>query len=498
MTHPARGPCRTVLPAMLAITLAWIGSASNVRAQAPDDYPVAYTQADFQCGGLMESNAWAFWDDFGLAWLEDEWMTRVLQRDAYALYEMQSYFHNAADMAYRCHRFERLTTLADTLMPAYDMLEPVDINGRLDGPLDYIGWICGSGANCPSSHDQEVFLVSVQGLGFFTGIARYMVDSTDPAVRAHPFVAMTMDVAISHALRWGRAENLTLFYDKELWLETIIANIAGIARVRPELLADLPTAERDELLQTLQTMLDEHADATQLAIVSSPHLGGSAIAAETGADPFWAGFYSFQWAGYAGDRNHPPVDCDLLPADPVLVPPAPVSPLGWDFSHAERIVPATVALQLNARALQERGIGRSELQMPQLAQRYAAQIVATIWNGDLEQPLFSNWWNGVNGWIDTVAPPDGCSAGWWPSFFSMAYILGGYAQWGEHYPVLTQLARNIYWLSQSDDVDAGAFVEQWYDRLRKPVAGNDTRKIGVMAFWPVLVQSDSVFADGFE
>ncbi len=74
----------------------------------------------------------------------------------------------------------------------------------------------------------------------------------------------------------------------------------------------------------------------------------------------------------------------------------------------------------------------------------------------------------------------------------------GYAQWGDFHPVLTQLARNIYWMSQSGTESDEIFISQWYARLSKPAAGSNTRLIGLMGFWPALVRSDVLFANDFE
>lgn len=486
------------LRGLLLILIGW-NVVTPALAAAPDDYPVAHIEQDFACGGVMEANAWNLWDLFGEPWLQDEWVARVLQRDAYALYEMQSYDQNIVAMAYRCRRFARLQAMAVTLMPVYDALQPVDIDGGLNGPLDWIGWICGSGSTCPASHDREVLLVSVQGLGFLTGVARYMVESSDPTIRNDPFVASTVEVAIQHALRWTQAENLSFFYDKAMWLETILGNIFGIARIRPELFAEVPAVDQQVMRDKLQELMDEHAAATDLTQVSSPWLGGTVLAADTGTDPFWSTYHSTQWASYEGDREHPPVDCSLLPGDPVVVPRAPAASLGWDFSHASRLVPAMVGLEINAAALQELGVGNSMLATPQITRQYAAQVVARIWNGDTDRPLFSNFWNGVNGWTNVVAPPYGCASGWWPSFYSAAFAgSSGYAQWGDFYPVLTQLARNIYWMSQSGAESDEIFIGQWYARLSKPAAGSNTRLIGLMGFWPALVRSDVLFANDFE
>lgn len=471
----------------------------------------------FACGGTVEARTWQLWDAQGRAFMRGQLIGARLkdQGDTYALYDIQIEFHNLMMMAQRCGRVDRLVQLADDLLPVFDSLEP--LNGDVANPA----WICRGGAVCNTRNrlvNTEVMLVSVQGLGLFTALADALAHALDPAARSHPFVARTAEVAVAHLLRWGNADervrwmqlagaspqdvkngSTALFFtDKPLWQIGLHAHLAGIAAVRPEVFRNVAapgSGAHGELAQGMAALLRFFERRLSLHSVQSPRLGAGAVQVADLDAGYWRLVADNRFAGYNNSQN--PALCEPRPeggirarvlVDAAKVPP--VKNLGWDFSHARRLVQVLDALQRNRHALQAwYGLAPDRLPAPDLAQAFAAQLVAGVWNGDAQQPLFANYWGGANGWY-RVAYDNGtgaCYAGYPPFGLSNSFPTGGYAIWGAYYPVIDDLARSIYALADSADPAAVAFIRKYYGGL-SPAASASSRMVEQLMFWPTLVR----------
>ena len=470
----------------------------------------------FACGGTVEARTWQLWDAQGRAFMRGQLIGARLkdQGDTYALYDIQIEFHNLMMMAQRCGRVDRLVQLADDLMPVFDKLEP------LDGDASNLVWICRGGAVCNARNrlvNTEVMLVSLQGLGLFTALADALVHAPDAAARSHPVVARTAQVAAAHLLRWGNASaraqwmrlaganpqdvkngSSALFYtDKPLWMLGVHAHLAGIAAVQPNALRAVAapgSAAHTELAEGMAALLRFFERRLSLQTVQSDRLAGSVQVADVDAG-YWRLYADNRFAGYTGSQG--PAVCEPLQGGGmrarVLVDVAKVPPvknLGWDFSHARRLVQVLDALQRNRHALQAwYGLAPERLPAPDLAQAFAAQLVAGVWNGDAQRPLFANYWGGANGWY-RVAYDNGtgaCYAGYPPFGLSNSFPTGGYAIWGAYYPVIDDLARSIYALADSADPAAVAFIRKHYGGLSQAASTNN-RMVEQLMFWPTLVR----------
>lgn len=510
----------------LPLLVVVLGLAACALPQPPQDAvqsavgapirAVAATPAPFVCGGTVEARTWQLWDAQGRAFMRGQLIGERLkgQGDTYALYDIQIEFHNLMMMAQRCGRVDRLVQLADDLMPVFDTLEP------LDGDATNLAWICRGGAVCNTRNrlvNTEVMLVSAQGLGLFTALADALAHAPDAAVRNHPFVARTAQVAVTHLLRWGHAQERThwmqlagaspqdvkngssalFFTDKPLWQIGIHAHLAGIAAAQPEVLRAVAapgSAAHAELAESMAALLRFFERRLSLQTVQSNRLAGSAQVADLDAG-YWRLYADNRLAGYTGSQK--PAVCEPVEDGGmrarVLVDAAkapPVKNLGWDFSHARRLVQVLDALERNRHALQAwYGLAPERLPAPDLTQAFAAQLVAGVWNGDAQQPLFANYWGGANGWY-RVAYDNGtgaCYAGYPPFGLSNSFPTGGYAIWGAYYPVIDDLARSIYALADSTDPAAVAFIRKHYGGL-SPAASANSRMVTQFMFWPTLVR----------
>ncbi|MNX89051.1 hypothetical protein D3C86_1210500 [compost metagenome] len=479
--------------------------ASVVRSQGP-------SIAEDRCGGALEAKIWALWDAQGRTNLRKELIgTRLLgQGDTYALYDIQVYFHNLEAMAERCQRVDRLMQLADDLMPAFDALQPLSEQSPAD-----IGWVCKGGAVCNARNkliNKEVMLVSVQGLGLMSALAGALARSPDAQARTHPFVRQTVKTAVAHLRRWGDstarlnwqrltgaksqdsedASSALLFTDKPLWQLAIYANLAGIGARQPDLLQDIGltrTVQRD-LAQNIDLLLRLFKARVTLSTRDSLELGRVTVAdVDRG---FWSLYPDYRYAGYEGAER--PATCrdGAYGSAQLLMNAKSIKPVsvGWDFSHARRLVQVMNALDLNAQALRTwYALSPSAIPPSDLTKAFAAQLLVAIWNGNVQAPLFKNYWGGFNGWY-RVAYDDGtgrCVGGIPPFGLSDSFVTGGYADWARYYPKIHELALNVLKLSKSDQTEDRQFIRTHYKGL-SDIASPANRMLNQLMFWPSLIQ----------
>lgn len=483
----------------MAITIA-VG-AGNAHAQV---------DADFRCDGKIESDVWTLWDTSARRFLRDEMVFNRLKKagDTYALYDIQVYAQNLVEMAVRCGRGNRLKEIAELVDLALDeMTDPPEA-----APRSGKRWICRGGRVCNATNkllDTEIALNSQQFLTFAMRVARALAAARDwPADRR--FVERVTTTATYHLQRWtGGKDALRLaermvakpadvrdgqsrlfFTDQDLWVLDIAAEVAGVLAVRPELSPALPN---NGLAGDVKRDVIGLLELLSRRVVQLP-LNSPVIGQAVGADidrGFWRLYRDSRYAGYEGAEK--PAEC--VAGRPASVRVAPdkvrvVDTIGWDFSHARRLVHVTGALERNRAALRQ-VFDVPDRSMPpvDLPRQFAAQLIAAVWNGDRDQPLFANYWNGTNGWY-RVAYDIGlgsCLEGYAPSMLSDAFVTGGFVTWGARYPVIGELGQRVYKLSQSNEPPARQFIETYYGQLAAKASANN-RMLTQLMFWPSLVQ----------
>lgn len=489
----------------------------------------AQTEGAYACGGAVEARTWQLWDAQGRPWMKAQQVqARLLQQgDTYALYDIQIIFHNLQAMAQRCGRADRLVQLADDLLPLFDALQPLPGGAPAD-----LAWVCRGGAVCNERNrlvNTEVMLVSVQGLGLLNALARDLATSPDAQARAHPLIGKTVHTSLQHLQRWGGRKqrqqwmqlagasatdvkdgsSALFFDDQSMWQMVVYAHLAGIAAVQPQWFAQVqPGSEVHESLSAnLRALLRFFERRVTFAEVDSPLLGRVQVADLDAG--FWRLYADNRFAGYRGSQ--PPATC--IPEAPDADPGAakvsspgpvrlraqlnldprnvrPVKDLGWDLSHARRLVQFLDAVTANRNAMAAWwGMAPQALPVPDLGRAFAAQLLTKVWNGDIQAPLFTNYWSGANGWY-RVAYDNGtghCYAGYRPYGLSDSFPTGGYAQWAVHYPVIADLARTIYQRTQSAKPADMEYVYTYYGGLSTKASTN-TRMVQAMMFWPTLVR----------
>lgn len=477
-----------------------------------------FNKTYYRCGGELEEAIWRLWENQGREVLRLQLIEErlVKQGDTYALYDIQIYFHNLVDLANRCQRPERMHQMADSLMPLLSKLE------RLPNNQSQRGWVCKGGLVCNHRNrliNSEVMLVSVQGLGLLSSLAQIMSSSNVQSVRNHVFVAEVAKVSAEHILRWWtdanaranwlpslsalpvdvKADSSALFFtDKSLWMITIYANLAGLYLQQPALSKLLSSEQLQEISNAMRSALALFKTRTTFRTVFSHNEKWSNEQTEITAsidEGFWRLYPENRYAGYTGTL--PPAACHKL-SDGVSKPQLNVDPkdvpivanLGWDFSHARRLVQALSALEINRNAIKlVYKLNTQDLLELYTEKAFAKQLVTQVWNGDLEAPLFSNYWSGANGWY-RVAYDNGtglCYAGYPPYSLSDAFAYGGYATWAKHYPVIGEIAQSIYMLSISQNQNDRQYIKKNMPGLALTNALHNRAHTQLM-FWPTLVQ----------
>ena len=161
---------------------------------------------------------------------------------------------------------------------------------------------------------------------------------------------------------------------------------------------------------------------------------------------------------------------------------------GWDFSHARRLVHALDAFERNRLAVKN-VFYLHERQLPpeSLPAAFANTLVATIWNGDTEKPLFSNYWSGANGWYRVGSDGgSGLNEGTPPYGMTDSFLSGGYVTWSKYNPIIGSLGRRFYDLTNSAKGDNDRFMDTYYKQFSKGASAK-SKNINKFMFYPSLV-----------
>ena len=157
--------------------------------------------------------------------------------------------------------------------------------------------------------------------------------------------------------------------------------------------------------------------------------------------------------------------------------------VGWDISHSRRLVPAFETFVRNRENIKKVwGYDNPTFDPIALRQAYANQIVEEIWNGNIDYPLFSNFWSGDNGWYRVAyANQTGRQfVGYPPYGLNTSMPEGGYPVWGAFQPTLRIIFRNIFELSQTDDSTAKSFISRVQDIIVIAQMGLFSRKFLIL------------------
>ena len=461
--------------------------------------------ANFSCTGNVHAQVLDLWNNSLKKYYQNQINVGLIKtKDTYVLYNSEEFLHAFVRMARRCNNVEVLSDLAETFYPALNAQVSIPNNPQ------YLGWVCGGGRICNNKNHlfgTEVNLCSVQFLGLLATISTAIIEDIPEKSQSdieRKFVSQTAISISSHLDRWlspkmlktiqarrtmtpAIAVNNTssyFFTDQDLWAIDLIAELSELHNAKGKVIENDPYFNS---LQSKRTQISQLIDLLLSRITISNDSNTAQVRAEIDAGYDRSSAES-KFSAYNG--NISPVDCtkgDGTSSISVQWKPSYSSPtVGWDFSHTRRLVPALDALRRNKDNLRiVFGYNNPKLNPEELSTAFSNQLIDKIWNQNKEFPLFTNFWNGSNGWYRVgYNNGTGCYSGNPPFGLVDAFPSGGYIEWGRFNPQIKTLGVRLYQLFNSIDATSVAFNKKYYFQGFGSITG---RNLELIAFLPTLV-----------
>jgi hypothetical protein len=481
---------RTIATFLLALATFLIAAVQPATARTSANVQLA--TPDFSCSGNVRAQAITLWERSLRDYFGRQISSGLNKKgNVYVLYYVQEELQPFVEMTRRCKDRPQIAELVETLSPVFAALRPLP-----DAPATR-GWVCTSGPICtPANHllGKEVQLCSAQFLGLLGAIATDIVETVPSSQRTAAEKAFvtnattTMATQLDHWLSPAYFKQVAararmtpadakdgqskyFFEDRDLWYMTTLSDLAELhqAGIKP----DAAGAQAFKSLQAKRTqiagMFNLFLTRTQLTSTS----GGSRAEIDRG---YWRNYADSRYAAYTAPTS--PVLCQknlfgiMQKQFRVQSKPDYIDPnLGWDLSHARRLVPALDTFARNRSNLATVfSYSNPSFDPVKLQRAFASQIVGKIWNKDRQYPLFSNFWDGSNGWYRAGYEngTGGCRAGEAPYSLAWSFPTGSYPQWGAFNATIRALGRQLYTLFNSEDPKAVTFVSKYYNQLRNP------------------------------
>ena len=432
------------------------------------------SSSNFGCNGTVVSEITNLWKTSMMSYIVNQQITQrlILTNDTYALYDTQLYLANLVGMIRRCGNFHNdlLHQVASVLLPSFTKLE-------IDPRDNYPRWICRGGAICTGNNllNIEVILCSSQYLGLIS-LAANAISALPPSARTSnmtSFMQQAVKTSWQHVARWSTTSwNATIakrhpltylnvtdgsssafFSDKELWVITTVSELAGIYQRDPNLFASFATPQEKSNIETffkgLLTLMNARISFQSVKISSFGNFEAGDL--DRGFDRLYA---DSRYAGY-WNLTVPPITCLSNGTKIVNVPPNNipiVETIGWDISHARRLVQTFDALFFNYEAVKSVfNTPTSLIPVSRWRNAFSNAIVGRIWNQDSQFPRFTNYWDGTPGWyrVDYSNGVTTCNPGLSPFALSTSIPTGGYGSWRSVNDTIQTLLRRMYYLNKS-------------------------------------------------
>ena len=449
----------------------------------------AFAQTNsFSCEGAVYTEHINLWNNYLKSYLQQQITDRLINKsDVYALYDIQIYLQSTLEMARRCKKTTLIREIRSLLEISFNKLEAFSSKDKSPA------WICRGGNICNNTNkllNSEVLLCSVQFLGLLAAEAQALASLNEPLTGDDiKFINKSVEIIFSHLKRWESQGEISsqkilalipikkqmvseksgsqYFYsDKALWATTIYAELAGL----------------------LQNPLFFNQHKNNLTIVAKKHFNlliklflsrhSVEILNNKKVSDIDAGYWRFytdnRYANYASSMK--PVSCtkdkngQWIKTVNVAKESVPLDQnAGWDISHARRLVPFFDSLTNNKNFLQTvfNNLTVGDINsISETQESFQNKLSEVIWNQNEAYPLFSNFWNGKNGWY-RVAYDNGtqqCVEGFSPSGLSFSVPTGGFLSWNQNQQI-KKIGQNLYNLSLSLDKTDIDFVNQNYSQI---------------------------------
>lgn len=469
---------------------------------------------DYSRNGDIHKQVINSWNIHYRDYFASEIKRRLFQdNDVYLLYDIQNGgLQSFVEMTRRCKDTQQIGELVDLLSTILTALKPIPNTNNSTG------WICSGGNICTAYGllGKEVPLCSLQFLGLVGALSTSItqnIPNKKQSVAEKEFLANTFNTMSIQLNRWFTAEyfkavnnrlSMTtsdindgssryFFSDKDLWHLTVLSDLSELFKsgIQP---ATEDGKKAFEDLQNKKEGIKKIFDLFLARSILTKSIKGERAEIDKG---YWKNFYDNRYAKYTGSQSpvswekgsdgewkmitHVKLDSSYISND-----------VAWDISHSRRLVPALETFVRNRRNIKALwGYDNPAFDPIALRKAYANQIAEKIWNGDVNYPLFSNFWSGDNGWYRVAyAHQTGRRfIGYPPHGLSSSIPLGGYPAWGAFHPTLKIIFRNIYELAQTNDSKAKSFISENYSGLLVNGSNNtSTKPIQSLSFLSDLVE----------
>lgn len=474
-------------------------------------------KTDFSKKGEIHAQVIQSWNTYYRDHFASEIKKRLFENgDVYVLYDIQiGGLQSFVEMTRRCKDTKQISELVDLLNPVFSALKP------LPNTDNSTGWICTGGQTCRDYKltGNEVILCSSQYLGLIGAVATSVEENIPARKRTEAeksFLANTYGTMAIHLNRWlsdrflasvdkriqltpddiKNGSSASFFTDKELWFLTALSDLAALhgKGIKP---ATEDGKAAFAALQNKKKDIEKTFDFFMARTSLSPTDKGMMADLDKG---FWRLFADNRYAAYTGnlspvtwteDGNGKWEMKTQVPWDSAYI----AKNAGWDISHARRLVPALETFARNGKYIKTVWDYKNPAFDPiALREAFANQIVETIWNKDMNYPLFSNFWSGDNGWyrVAYAAKETGRRfPGYAPYGLTISIADGGYPIWGTFHPTLNALFKNIFEMSKAEDATTKSFVSQHYQRLFGSKNKSSAQSSPSLSFLADLVELDA-------
>lgn len=500
---------RIIAIPLVALAIFLIGAPPSANARTSATPPP--TSPDFSCTGTVHAQAIGLWEHALRGYYGNQISSGLNKEgNVYVLYNTQEELQPFVEMTRRCKDRQQIAELVDALSPVFASLRPLP-----DAPGTR-GWVCTGGSTCtPANHllGKEVQLCSAQFLGLLGAVATDIVETIPASQQTAAEKAFVVNAATAIATQvdnWlsptyfksvaARSQmspadakdgkSTYFFVDKDLWMMTSLADLAELHQAGIKL-----NGAGTQAFQSLQAKHSQIAGMFNLFLKRTTFTNtpsGPRAEIDRG---YWRSYGDSKYAAYSAALS--PVQCQKsvlglmqktfrVQSKAIYIDPN----LGWDLSHARRLVPALDTFVRNRSNLAIVFSYHNESFDPAKLQRaFANQIVDKIWNKDSQYPLFSNFWDGSNGWYRAGYEngTGGCRQGEAPYSLAWSFPTGSYPQWGAFNSTIQSLSKQLYILFNSTAPKAVAFVTKYYSPLKNSGKPNSTQDIWTLAFLSSIV-----------
>jgi hypothetical protein len=461
----------------------------------------AQNKFDYSKNGEIHNQVILAWNTYYRDYFASTIKKRFFQDgDVYVLYDVQGGgLQSFVEMTRRCKDTKQIAELVDLLNPVLSELKPIS------SADNSTGWICSGGSTCTDYGflGKEVPLCSSQFLGLLGALATNVSENTLPNQRTtaeKTFLTNTFNTMAVHLNRWftpnyfnrvnerlhmtpadikdGSSRNF--FTDVDLWYLTVLSDLSELQQSGIQPAEDGKNAFKE--LQNKKDGIKKIFDLFMARTFLTKSSNGVRAEIDKG---FWRNYFDNRYAKYT--RPESPVSWEKdsngewkmitqVKWDSTYI----AEDASWDISHSRRLVPALETFVRNRKNIKAIwGYDNPAFDPIALRRAYANQVVEKIWNGDINHPLFSNFWSGDNGWyrVAYAAIQTGRRfAGYPPYGMNTSMPQGGYPVWGTFHPTLRTVFRNIFELSQTDDSKTKSFLSQYYQGLFGNSSNNASKK----------------------